>query len=171
MKKMAVLLSSFVILILLGISVNAAFVEEEQMQMGMYGMAGDSTLIITVYYGDGETPCDNATIELSRNSGGYSRTLSTNENGDPVTVAGVPEGLYTVHAYRVHPQYGKQIGIIFWGEVTNNNLNIPEGETVEIDLVLQGGLYDSFPAQAPAQAPSQAPAQLQETTQQPASLQ
>ena len=140
MKKiLALLLASVMILTAVSISVSAARRQAPVQKI----MIGDATVVITLFYGDGETPCDGATIKLSRNDGGYQRTVYTNEEGDPVTIDGVPGGLYTIEAWRPHPDYGKQIGILLWGKVLNNNLQIIDGETNEFQFVLEGGLFQS----------------------------
>jgi len=147
MKKiMAILLSSVLLLTALSISVSAA----KQQAPAQKLLMGDATLIITVYYGDGTTPCDNATIEITKNGGGYSRTAHTNENGDPVTIIGVPEGLYTLHAYRPHPTLGKKVGIFLWGEAFNNQAEVIGGQDNYFDLILVGGFFKAVAYSQPS---------------------
>lgn len=139
-KAYAILLSGLLILTALGITVSAARGPAIQKQQLM----GDAILTIQVYYGDGVTPCDNATVQVTRNEGGYARTEHTNEVGDAVTIAGVPAGTYTLSAYRPHPTLGKAMGILLWGEATNNQFIVEDGQEYTIELVLVGGLFQSL---------------------------
>lgn len=150
-KAIAILISGFMLLTALSISASAALRQPAQQHQIIMGTA---TVTITLYYGDGETLCDNATIILSKNDGTWHSELHTDEDGGPVTFGGVPGGLFTLEAYRPHPQYGKQVGILLWGKVYDNNFVIEDGETYDLVKILEGGLFKSVSMQLQPSQPA-----------------